>query len=232
MKNYKKIKTFQLVAVLVLVLFILTNIFTNFDLYHVLAGDAKNIFIFFWILALLSFLFLIYDFSVYNQLKKKYGEIDMALYSDSLTGLGNRSSLDAYIESYKGKELPPGVGAITFRVTGIVEINQQYGNEEGDRIIKTFSNILASNSKNRAFVGRNGGNNFLVLFKDATETDIEWFLSFTEAEVSDFNERTKGASLTYAAGYALHKDEDITITELVATSYRNSMEKNNGETGQ
>ncbi len=228
MKNYKRIKTFQLIAVLILVIVILVNIFTSYDLYHVLAGDAKHIFIYFWILALLSFIFLVYDFNVYSQLKKKYGEIDMALYSDPLTGLGNRSSLDAYIESYKGKELPAGVGAITFRLTGIVEINEEYGNAEGDRIIKTFSNILASNGKNRAFVGRNGGNNFLALFKDADETELDWFISFIDEEVKHFNEITKGATLTYAVGYALHQDEDISITELVAQSYRNSLEKNNG----
>lgn len=226
MKQFKRNKTIQLSVMLVLILGLFYFIFSDAGIFHDIAtnGNALRIFIVFWGLLLVSIIGLVYDFSVYTELKRKYGEMDMAMYSDPLTGLGNRSSLDAFIDSYKNRKLPEGIGAITIRLTGIGEINEKYGNAEGDRIIKTLSNILSTCAKNRAFVGRNGGNNFLALFRDATAETLQGFMTDVSSEVDKFNEHTKAAKLTFSYGIALHTAEDsLEVTELVAQSYKNSM---------
>ncbi len=227
MKSFKRLKTIQLIIMLVLVAIIFVFIFANGELFHTLASipRAKAVFMLFWLLQLISFVFIVYDFSIYSDVKKKYTEMDMAMYSDPLTGMGNRSSLDAYIEAYKGKELPMGVGAVTFRITGIVDINREYGTEEGDFIIKTFSNILAARSKGQAFVGRNGGNNFLAIMKDTSLEAIKLYVNVIQESVDEFNGRSKGAKISFSYGSAVHTgQENNTISQLISQSYKNSME--------
>ncbi len=227
MKSFKRLKTIQLFIMLLLVVIIFFFIFSNSDLFHALAAnpDAKKVFVLFWLLQLVSFIFIVYDFSIYRDVKKKYTEMDMAMYSDALTGMGNRSSLDAYIEAYKGKELPTGVGAVTFRITGIVEINKEYGTDEGDFIIKTFSNILSARSKGQAFVGRNGGNNFLAIMKDTSMEAVKLYVNVIQESVDEFNGRSKGAKISFSYGCAVHTgQENPTISELISRSYKNSME--------
>lgn len=223
MKDFKRFKTIQLAIEVLLVIFLLIYMFSNKEFFHTIASEqhATILFLGFWLLQVVAFLFLVYDFSVYVDLKRRYSEIDMTMYSDPLTGLGNRSSLDAFIDSYKDRELPEGIGAITFKLLDLAEINKQYSNTEGDRIIKTFSNILAECGKNHCFVGRNGGNTFLALFRDANDTDLMAVVDAVTAEVQEFNEHTKGATLTFCYGKALHtKDDELSMNELVSLSFR------------
>ena len=229
MKDFKFAKTIQMVLMIVLTAIIIVFIFKDNELFHLLAnnGTLRIIAAFFWLLMVVCFVFLVYDFSVYAGLKRKYGEIDMALYSDPLTGIGNRSSLDAFIDEYSGKPLPYGTGAITFTLTNMRDINLKYGNLEGDKIIKDFSDILAEVGRGVCFVGRNGGNNFLALFKDSSQEAMQNVIDAVYKKIEQRNEDYAGAAISFKYGETIYTEaeEKMTMSELVASSFRKAMSK-------
>lgn len=236
MNDFKRMKTIQLAVMLLLMVVIIVMLFTNKEAYHSFAVELPlgTLGFVVWLLLAVCFGFLVYDFSVYGRLKRKYGEIDMAMYSDPLTGVGNRSSIDAFIDEYQDVDLPVGVGCINFTMTHMREINERFGNKEGDRLIKEFSNILADCGKGNCFVGRNGGNHFLALFKNADEVKLKTFINSVREQVEKENEncQEQQSMMYFKFGVALYKgDGDTTMNELVALSYKKAMEKAEDDCG-
>ena len=71
-----------------------------------------------------------------------------------------------------------------------------------------------------SFIGRNGGNKFLAIFRECSEARLEKFCSSVEAQVQARNELLE-VPLRYSAGSAFREGEKVqTITELVALSDR------------
>lgn len=236
MGNFKKVKSLQLATMLILLGGVLLVLFKNKELFHLVANQLEvgKLFFLVWLLLVACFGFLIYDFTVYIKLKRTYGEIDMAMYSDPMTGIGNRSSLDAFIDEYASRDLPEGIGSITFCLTHMGDINKKYGNKEGDMVIKEFSNILADCGKGRCFVGRNGGNQFLALFKESAESDLLEFVNEVKEKTLEFNEKNEeGKSpIIFKFGEATHTNDDqLTMNELVASSYKKAMAKEEDDCG-
>lgn len=169
MKKFDFYKTIQLISFICVTAFALFTIFTDKELYHLIAANThiRTLCIILWISLGLSFFFIFMDFSLFSSFKREYREMDFALSSDPVSGIANRYSCDSVIEKYLDKPLPHGVGCIMFDLTNIREINQLYGHIQGNELIREFSGILQSTSLNICFVGRNGGNKFLALFENA-----------------------------------------------------------------
>lgn len=227
MKRYDKIKTVQLIIYIALTLIGIFLIFTNKDLYHLIATDS-NVKIFFgilWAVLGISFLFMFFDFSSYSNLKREYSELDLAIFSDPVTGIANRYSCDAFIEKYLDKPLPDGIGCITFDITNLADINSQYGHLAGNSAIRDFSSILQSAAIKVCFVGRNGGNKFLAIFQDCTDEKIGNFLETVERKVNAHNEKSKRGEILYKFGTAFDEGSEVkSINQLIALSNRRAIE--------
>lgn len=232
MKEFLHIKTVQLVIEIVLAVTFLIPIVTDAEAYHLIASNSNIKFICggIWAVFAASFIFLFYDFYMYTGLKRKYGEIDMAMYSDPLTGIGNRSSCDAFIEEYMELNLPEGVACVTFDLYNIGQINQEFGAKQGNIIIKEFSSILATASMNKCFVGRNGGNKFLAIFKDTTEAKVCEYIADVYQKVENRNRGLSKASIQIHHGMVINEHgEHSNINEMVSMSYKLAVAKNSGE---
>ena len=228
MKEFLRIKTVQLIIEIVLAITFLVPILSDSETYHLIASnpDVKFVCGGIWAVFAVSFIFLFYDFYMYAGLKRKYGEIDMAMYSDPLTGIGNRSSCDAFIEEYVEQELPSGVACITFDLYNIGKINQEYGAKQGNMIIKEFSSILAAASMNKCFVGRNGGNKFLAIFKNTTCEDMNTFIEDVYQRVDARNKSLSKAKIEIHHGKVINEHgEHPNINEMVSLSYKKAVAK-------
>lgn len=102
MKRFDRIKTVQLALLIVFALAALLTVLGDAVLYAQIASDAHTrlLAILLWLLLGLSFVFLLYDFSSYANLKRENLELDNAIYADALTGIANRYSVDVYIAQY------------------------------------------------------------------------------------------------------------------------------------
>ena len=230
MKKFDRIKTIQLLLLIAITAASLVVILRNSELYALIATNmaAKTISILLWLTLGLSFLFLLYDFSSYADMRRENSELDNAVYSDALTGIANRYSVDAYIGQFLGKPLPEDMGVVTIDMTNLSEINKSHGHSGGDMAIQAFASILQTAAGRACFIGRNGGNKFVAIFRDCTETRLERFLDSVESLTDERNTAHEDAPIRYSAGKAFNEGEDIsTVTELVALSDKRARQAQN-----
>ena len=230
MKKFDRIKTIQLLLLIAITAASLVVILRNSELYALIATNmaARTISVLLWLTLGLSFLFLLYDFSSYADMRRENSELDNAVYSDALTGIANRYSVDAYIGQFLGKPLPEDMGVVTIDMTNLSEINKAHGHSGGDMAIQAFASILQTAAGRACFIGRNGGNKFVAIFRDCTETRLERFLDSVESLTDERNTAHEDARIRYSAGKAFNEGEDIsTVTELVALSDKRARQAQN-----
>lgn len=234
MKRFEWIKTIQLVLFILLTAAGLLTIFRDDVLYQTIASDphVRLLCGILWLMMGLSFVFMFLDFGSYTDLKRENLELDQAIYSDTLTGVANRYSCDAYIAQYLHKKLPRDMGCITLDLINLQDINRKYGHEGGDEVIREFSEILteaarikgAPEGATNCFIGRNGGNKFLAIFRSCSHEIISDFL--LEVENLEGRRETDGkAQLIYSVGVAFDEESSVkSLVELVALSDRRASE--------
>ena len=178
MKRFDKIKTIQLLVLIVLAAVAVLLIVRDTELYHLMAANphVKMLGALLWILLAGSFLFLFYDFNSFADLRRENMELDHAVYSDALTGMANRYSVDVHIGQFLNKPLPADLGCITLDLVSLSGINRRHGHSGGDAAIQAFSDILLAAANGVCFVGRNGGNKFVAIFRDCTQARLQQFL--------------------------------------------------------
>ena len=223
MKRFDRVKTVQLVLLMALTAIALAVILRDPELYTLVATNiaAKTISIILWVTLGVSFLFLLYDFNSFADMRRENMELDNAVYSDALTGIANRYSVDAYIGQFLGKPLPEDMGVVTLEMTNLSEINKAHGHSGGDLAIQAFSSILQNAAGRTCFIGRNGGNKFVAIFRDCTESRLERFLEKVEALTDERNAAQDDVPIRYSAGTAFNEGGEAgTVTELVALSDR------------
>jgi len=96
---------------------------------------------------------------------------------DVLTGLPNRNSLYSYLNNamartFRSKQL---LAMLFFDLDGFKGINDNYGHESGDVVLKTLGERLIKTSRKSDFVARIGGDEFICVlesFHDETEVTL------------------------------------------------------------
>lgn len=228
MKKFDVFKTIQLILFIILTAVGLYVIFTDKELYQMIAQNAhiRTLCILLWVALVMVFLFIFMDFSLFSTFKKDYRELDFAVSSDPVAGIANRYSCDVMIEKYLDKPLPDNLGCIMFDLTNVGEVNQLWGHIKGNELIYEFSAILQSSSSNLCFVGRNGGNKFLALFEDTTSQKMNTFLTRVDKKIKCHNADSENIPIQYEYGTAYREGEEVkTITDLIALSNHRIYEK-------
>ena len=89
-------------------------------------------------------------------------------FTDELSGLRNRRSiidmLDAKLEEVKRKKTVVTIAMLD--LDNFKKINDKHGHVVGDRIIRTFGSVLKSSMRSVDFIGRYGGEEFLIVLPD------------------------------------------------------------------
>ena len=220
MKRFDIIKTVQLFALIIITVVMLIVIFRNPDLYHLIASDGKVKLIagLLWAVLGISFVFLLYDFNSYSGLKRENIELDRAARTDSLTGIANRYSLDAYITG-NGDALPDDTGCATIVLTSLPLINEKKGHAGGDRALRTFSELLEAAAGREPFVGRNGGSKFVVIIRGCAPEKLAAFSETLSGLTAQHNSTDPEDVLVYSIGLAHSAEEKVQgLGELVAVS--------------
>ena len=221
MKRFDLIKTFQLLLLAVLAVAALIVILRDASLSSAIAlgGSVRTLAVLLWLVLGVSFLFLFYDFNSYSELKRENLELDNAIYSDALTGIANRYSVDVYLAQFQNRALPQDMGCVTLELTSLSAINAALGHGAGDAAIRDFSEILMNAANGICFIGRNGGNRFVAIFRDCTDARLEGFLTRLREGVDARNLRQPDALLEYSSGVAFREGDAVqSVTQLVALS--------------
>jgi diguanylate cyclase (GGDEF)-like protein len=93
---------------------------------------------------------------------------------DPLTGLANRRSMEDRIDWRIAHSQP--FCLVMVDLNNFKQVNDTYGHAAGDELLKQFSQELKSNARSTDFVGRWGGDEFMILLDcdlDSAQTQLE-----------------------------------------------------------
>jgi 3-deoxy-d-manno-octulosonic-acid transferase len=103
---------------------------------------------------------------------------------DFLTGLFNRryfyDDMQEYLASLEENPMPYAVAVID--VDGLKNINDKYGQDSGDKILKLLAKKLIDDTKSSDIAARFGGGEFCVLLKNVSQEDaVKFFVGLRAA---------------------------------------------------
>ena len=134
---------------------------------------------------------------------------DKLKYIDMLTSLKNRNYLNDSIEKWDESGVYPQTIVIV-DLNNVAYINDNYGHNEGDNIIKEAANILIKNQLEQSEIIRTSGNEFLIYLVGYDEKQI---ISYTRKLSKEFKELDHGFGA--AIGYSIILDAIKTVDDAI-----------------
>jgi polar amino acid transport system substrate-binding protein len=139
-------------------------------------------------------------FILYRQyeLKKHNSQLEKLSVTDKLTGIYNRLKLDEMLMHKKNvyDRYKRVFSVIMFDIDDFKKVNDNYGHQVGDDVLKKISSIAELNKRKSDILGRWGGEEFLIICPD---TNLQGALALAEKireeiEKYDFGIKTLTAS--------------------------------------
>lgn len=141
-------------------------------------------------------------------------ELKSKIYLDEATGLPNKNKCEEILTL----EAEQNMAICVFDLNNLRIINNQQGHERGDLYINLFAKSLRKGVDENQFVGRCGGDEFIVFFKNVTKEDVKRNLENIKKECAKCSE----IPLSYAAGFAYSNDfSTLTMRELFCQADKN-----------
>ena len=126
-----------------------------------------------------------------------------------MTSLKNRSYLNLNIYNWDDNVIFPQ-SVIVLDINKIKEINDKYGREVGDEIIKKVASVLINNQLENTDIIRSGGDEFLI-----------YMIGYEEKKVAEYTKNLLKLmkdipnSLGVEAGYSMILDEVKTVDDAI-----------------
>lgn len=151
-------------------------------------------------------------------------------YKDALTGLNNRRTFFKEAKYHFSKDIKTednfsqerrhqSAGAVAMLdIDHFKKVNDTYGHDIGDVVLKEFAGLLAQKSTQTIIVARYGGEEFAVLFKTATVAmAIEWCDDFRISASELIFTATDGSvfQITVSIGLADIKGDELEIDSAI-----------------
>tara|TARA_R110001583_G_scaffold22377_6_gene83989 strand:+ start:2474 stop:3931 length:1458 start_codon:yes stop_codon:yes gene_type:complete len=106
-----------------------------------------------------------------NRILSKYqNQIETLATTDTLTKASTRQALDAYFDFITRKSEAP-VSLVLLDIDDFKKVNDKYGHNAGDEIIKTVSDVLLEGRRECDLLCRWGGEEFILLLPNTTLTN-------------------------------------------------------------
>lgn len=164
----------------------------------------------------------------YKEMKNSMTSIsktDKLRYIDSLTSLKNRTYLNEHIEAWDDSEVYPQAIVIV-DLNNIAYINDNYGHQEGDAIIKEAANKLITTQIENSEIIRTDGNEFLIYLVGYDEKQVVTYIRKLTKEMKDLS-HGYGAAIGYSMIQDAIKTIDDAVNEATLDMRSNKEELNN-----
>lgn len=169
-----------------------------------------------------------FGYQKYQDYKKKpnmVSKTDKLRYIDDLTSLKNRTYLNDNIESWDNSEVYPQA-ILIIDLNNIAYINDNYGHQAGDDIIKEAANKLITNQIENTDIIRTNGNEFLIYMVGYEEKQVITYIKKLNKELKDLS-HGYGAAIGYSMINDAIKTIDDAVNEATLDMRNNKEELNN-----
>ena len=157
-----------------------------------------------------------------NKKSNKITKEDKLKYIDNMTSLKNRNYLNYNISKWDENVIYPQA-IVVIDLNNIKFINDNYGHEEGDEVIRKAAGILIVNQKENTDIIRTDGNEFLIYMVGYSESEV---VNFNRKIIKELKELPYGFGATL--GYSMITDDIKTIDDAIneaTLSMREAKEK-------
>lgn len=142
--------------------------------------------------------------------KKKQATLDDKMkFIDVMTSLKNRNYLNYSIPKWDDNVIYPQA-IVVIDLNNLKDINDTYGHEKGDEVIKGAANILITNQLEKTDLIRTDGNEFLIYMVGYSQKDVEFY---TKKIYKEFKELPYGYGASI--GYSMIEDDVKTIDDAI-----------------
>ena len=137
---------------------------------------------------------------------------------DFLTGLFNRryfyDDMQEYLASLEENPMPYAVAVID--IDGLKNINDKYGQDSGDKILKLLAKKLIDDTKSSDIAARFGGGEFCVLLKNVSQEDaVKFFVGLRAAIAANpINIKNESVKISVSIGVTFGKS-DYNVDEIL-----------------
>lgn len=140
---------------------------------------------------------------------------------DYLTGLLNRRAFfkmsDEYIRDAVDKQQKFSVAM--FDLDDFKQINDTYGHEAGDLVLKQFSSIVQNHIRGADIAARFGGEEFCVILKDVDGQDAHRIFDLIRRDVESSPVKTPtGKEIRFTTSIGMCNDMESDLTEMINVS--------------
>ncbi|GKX66022.1 GGDEF domain-containing protein [Inconstantimicrobium mannanitabidum] len=202
----------------------------DFFLYYF---DIESVNIAFFEAALLLFvvfqvIYIIDYFLKYYRQSVQFATYKEMAYTDIMTSIGNRTRFQKEIEYMDSNKYEfSSIWCILMDLNNLKKTNDNLGHASGDELIKNFANILKDSCKHKGNCYRTGGDEFIALFKNTSQLEIEKFIKDLNYKIEEFNYNNV-VKISVALGYDEYKSGiDENISQLISRAdklmYKNKL---------
>ncbi|MCF2680605.1 EAL domain-containing protein [Faecalicatena contorta] len=148
---------------------------------------------------------------------EKESQLQNEVFRDYLTGLMNRRGLHAACHALSPEDFPLAV--YFFDLDNMKQINDRFGHEIGDLVLKQFGAVLRGQTRNTDILARYGGDEFVAILKKVSS---EQFVLKKGQDICDSFSliQIEDISAACSAGVILCEDKDKVPTKLLKLADR------------
>jgi diguanylate cyclase (GGDEF)-like protein len=155
---------------------------------------------------------------LHRQLERKSARLEEVARTDSLTGLPNRRALEEWaIKQLKGASrhgFP--LWAVLCDLDSFKEINDTFGHEAGDTVLRTFAGTLRELTRISDMCGRLGGDEFLIVISHVSSDNIELAINRFRELFCSLSFPFAGQSVSISATFGVAGSESGNLTDFDA----------------
>jgi len=143
---------------------------------------------------------------------------DCSIYSDFLTGAGNRRQLYAVVQERIIRSSPGRTfSVIMLDIDNFKAINDNYGHEVGDRVLVETAQMLKASVRSKDYVTRYGGDEFIIVVDISDEESLKTVINRIDSSRRKVNESERlPVELAFSVGSIVYKHGTLmSVDELI-----------------
>lgn len=148
-----------------------------------------------------------------KKLEKEQYQVKHGAKEDALTGVLNSTYFDNKLKVVDRSQVVP-VGVICANINDWQYANDNFGDEESDRLIQIVANVLKEEAKPEYIIGRCGGDFFNILIPMAEDGEAEEYCKRVQEKCLAFEDEHLAPSV--ACGWALKYNVEQQLSDLVS----------------
>ncbi len=164
-----------------------------------------------------------------TQKKEQRKKLEKLAATDRLTNILNRRMGTTYLKKQIGRVKREGISLTVcfIDINGLKIVNDNYGHNEGDNLLKSTAQIIADNIRETDAVARFGGDEFLIIFNDCVLEKAKDIWGRIEKAVNFWNDNTeKPYEISLSHGFAQKTiDDNLSLDDLINKADERMYEK-------